>query len=63
MLVPIIAESPCIVNINSKTNANATGTAAVSGVTAMPTNTATIGNKYMIHVAKVKVKRIILACS
>jgi xanthine dehydrogenase YagS FAD-binding subunit len=46
-------------------NADAAGTAAVSGATAMPANanTTTIGNKYMIQIAKVLVKRTILACA
>jgi xanthine dehydrogenase YagS FAD-binding subunit len=46
-------------------NADAAGTAAVSGATAMPANanTTTIGNKYMIQIAKVMVKRTILACA
>ena len=45
-------------------NADAAGTAAVSGATAMPANanTTTIGNKYMIQIAKIMVKRTILAC-
>ena len=47
------------------TNADAAGTAAVSAATAMPANanTTTIGNKYMIQIAKVMVKRTILACA
>ena len=46
-------------------NADAAGTAAVSGATAMPANanTTTIGNKYMIQIAKIMVKRTILACA
>lgn len=46
-------------------NADAAGTAAISGATAMPANanTTTIGNKYMIQIAKVMVKRTILACA
>ena len=46
-------------------NAEAAGTAAVSGATAMPANanTTTIGNKYMIQIAKTLVKRTILACA
>jgi xanthine dehydrogenase YagS FAD-binding subunit len=46
-------------------NADAAGTAAVSGATAMPANanTTTIGNKYMIQIAKTLVKRTILACA
>jgi hypothetical protein len=39
--------------------------AAVSTATAMPANanTTTIGNKYMIQIAKTMVKRTILACA
>jgi xanthine dehydrogenase YagS FAD-binding subunit len=46
-------------------NADAAGTAAVSGATAMPANanTTTTGNKYMIQIAKIMVKRTILACA
>jgi xanthine dehydrogenase YagS FAD-binding subunit len=46
-------------------NADAAGTAAVSAATVMPANanTTTIGNKYMIQIAKVMVKRTILACA
>jgi xanthine dehydrogenase YagS FAD-binding subunit len=47
------------------TTANAAGVAAVSTATAMPANanTTTIGNKYMIQIAKTMVKRTILACA
>jgi xanthine dehydrogenase YagS FAD-binding subunit len=51
-------------------NAEAAGTAAISGASAMPTNAATMpatgiktGNKYMIQIAKTLVKRTILACA
>jgi len=46
-------------------NAEAAGNAAVSGATAMPANanTTTIGNKYMIQIAKIMVKRTLLACA
>jgi xanthine dehydrogenase YagS FAD-binding subunit len=46
-------------------NADAAGVAAVKGATAMPANanTTTIGNKYMIQIAKTLVKRTILACA
>ena len=46
-------------------NAEAAGTAAVSAAVAMPTNanSTTIGNKYMIQIAKTLVKRTILACA
>lgn len=46
-------------------NADAAGSAAVGGATAMPANanTTTIGNKYMIQIAKTLVKRAILACA
>jgi xanthine dehydrogenase YagS FAD-binding subunit len=46
-------------------NADAAGTAGVSGATAMPANanTTTIGNKYMIQIAKTMIKRTILACA
>ena len=46
-------------------NADAAGTAAVSGAAAMPANanTTTTGNSYMIQIAKVMVKRTILACA
>jgi xanthine dehydrogenase YagS FAD-binding subunit len=46
-------------------NADAAGVAAVKGATAMPANanTTTIGNKYMIQIAKTLVKRTILACT
>jgi xanthine dehydrogenase YagS FAD-binding subunit len=49
----------------STATADAAGTAAVSGATAMPANanTTTIGNKYMIQIAKTLVKRTILACA
>jgi xanthine dehydrogenase YagS FAD-binding subunit len=45
------------------TTANAAGLAAVSTATAMPANanTTTIGNKYMIQIAKTMVKRALLA--
>jgi len=44
--------------------ADAAGAAAVSSASAMPANanTTTIGNKYMIQIAKTLVKRAILAC-
>jgi xanthine dehydrogenase YagS FAD-binding subunit len=46
-------------------NADAAGTAAVSTAVAMPANanTTTIGNKYMIQIAKTLVKRTILLCA
>jgi xanthine dehydrogenase YagS FAD-binding subunit len=46
-------------------NAEAAGVAALNGATAIPgtTNTTTIGNAYMIQIAKVMVKRAILACA
>ena len=46
-------------------NADAAGSAAVSAATPMPANanTTTIGNKYMIQIAKTMVKRTILACA
>ncbi len=46
-------------------NADAAGAAAVTGATAMPANanTTTTGNSYMIQIAKVMVKRTILACA
>jgi xanthine dehydrogenase YagS FAD-binding subunit len=49
----------------SPATAEAAGSAAVSGATAMPANanTTTIGNEYMIQIAKVMVKRTILACA
>jgi xanthine dehydrogenase YagS FAD-binding subunit len=49
----------------STATAEAAGSAAVSGATAMPANanTTTIGNKYMIQIAKTLVKRTLLACA
>ena len=46
-------------------NADAAGTAGVSGATAMPANanTTTIGNKYMIQIAKTLIKRTLLLCA
>ena len=46
-------------------NADAAGSAAVKGATAMPENASTTstGNKYMIQIAKTLVKRAILACA
>ena len=46
-------------------NADAAGTAGVTGTTAMPANASTtaIGNKYMIQIAKTMIKRTILACA
>lgn len=47
------------------TTADAAGTAAVKSATAMPANanTTSIGNTYMIQIAKTMVKRTILACA
>ncbi len=44
------------------TVAEAAGTAAVSGATALPAVGTAPGNKYMIQIAKVMVKRAVIAC-
>jgi xanthine dehydrogenase YagS FAD-binding subunit len=59
------AETAIIGKAINTANAEAAGVAAVSGAMAMPANanTTTIGNKYMIQIAKTLVKRTILACA
>jgi len=59
------AETAIVGKAINAANAEAAGAAAVSGATAMPANlnTTTIGNKYMIQIAKIMVKRTLLACA
>jgi xanthine dehydrogenase YagS FAD-binding subunit len=59
------AETAIVGKAINAANADAAGTQAVTGATPMPANanTTTVGNSYMIQIAKTMVKRTILNCA